>query len=212
MERFKNLDESKQMRILNAALQEFAEHGYEQASTNRIVKQAGIGKGMLFYYFNSKQELYQYLISYSIETIRDHYIRRIDSNEADVIKRWKQATRIKMEALAEHPYVFMFMGTLLLAHETDLPAGLETRVAEAQRLAYTKLYENVDTSLFRTDIDVDKAFHLIRWSIEGYQNELESRLKGQKMSNIDLEPYWEEFYEYLDVLRTIFYKKEENEK
>lgn len=212
MERFKNLDESKQMRILNAALQEFAEHGYEQASTNRIVKQAGIGKGMLFYYFNSKQELYQYLISYSIETIRDHYIRRIDSNEADVIKRWKQATRIKMEALAEHPYVFMFMGTLLLAHETDLPAGLETRVAEVQRLAYTKLYENVDTSLFRTDIDVDKAFHLIRWSIEGYQNELESRLKGQKMSNIDLEPYWEEFYEYLDVLRTIFYKKEENEK
>ena len=54
MEKFNSLDEEKRQKILDAALMEFAEHGYEKASTNRIVKEAGIGKGMLFYYFKSK--------------------------------------------------------------------------------------------------------------------------------------------------------------
>ncbi|MGK7378723.1 TetR/AcrR family transcriptional regulator [Planococcus sp. 1R117A] len=57
MEKFKNLENKKKQTILNAALQEFAENGYQQASTNRIVKNAGIGKGMLFYYLESKRQL-----------------------------------------------------------------------------------------------------------------------------------------------------------
>lgn len=45
---FKNLDETKQKRILNAALKKFAENGYEQGSTNQIIKDAGIAKGTSF--------------------------------------------------------------------------------------------------------------------------------------------------------------------
>nr|WP_316047273.1 helix-turn-helix domain-containing protein [Planococcus glaciei] len=41
MEKFINLDDKKKQKILDAALQEFAEHGYQQASTNRIVKKSG---------------------------------------------------------------------------------------------------------------------------------------------------------------------------
>lgn len=66
---FQNLDNIKQSRILNAALQEFAENGYEQASTNQIVKNAGIGKGILFYYFKTKKDLYQYLIDHAINNM-----------------------------------------------------------------------------------------------------------------------------------------------
>lgn len=72
--RFESLEESKQHKIRQAALEEFAAHGYEKASTNRIVKAAGIGKGMLFYYFTSKQELYEYLVKYSLEFIQSQYL------------------------------------------------------------------------------------------------------------------------------------------
>ncbi|MER2064628.1 MAG: helix-turn-helix domain-containing protein, partial [Alkalibacterium sp.] len=60
---FLSLDKSKQEKILNAAFQEFSDKGYQQASTNRIAKQAGIGKGTLFYYFGNKEKLFQYLIN-----------------------------------------------------------------------------------------------------------------------------------------------------
>lgn len=75
-----------------------------------------------------------------------------------------------------------------------------------------KLYDNIDKTLFWDDIDIDKAFQLIRWSIEGYQYELINRLKGQKMTSIDLDPYLEEFYEYVEILKTVFYKQEGDEK
>ena len=69
----------------------------------------------------------------------------------------------------------------------------------------------IDKTLFREDVDVDKAFQLIQWSIDGYQNNLLQQLKGKKLSDINFDPYWDEFFGYLAVLKTAFYKNEEGE-
>ena len=54
---FLELDQNKQERITEAAIKEFARFGYENSSTNRIVKECDISKGSLFKYFESKEEL-----------------------------------------------------------------------------------------------------------------------------------------------------------
>ncbi|GGE24294.1 TetR family transcriptional regulator [Marinithermofilum abyssi] len=203
---FSQLEPSKQQRIINAALAEFAEYGYEQASTNRIVREAGIGKGMLFYYFNSKKELYHYLIDYGLDFLINEYLSLIDDHEPDFIERYKQAARIKMKAYAKNPHVFHFLGSILLNQEVELPDDLAKRLAEIKKLGHSKIYDHIDQTLFRNDVDADKVFKIIRWAMEGYEKELLDRLKGQKLSSIDFKPYWDEFYEYLDILKTSFYK------
>lgn len=211
-ETFKNLDESKQYRILNAALQEFAENGYAQASTNKIIKSAGIGKGMLFHYFNNKKDLYEYLIDYAINVMQYEYFILIDINESDFIERMKQIARIKADYLAKHPYVGYFIGTVLVNNKESMPAELEIRLEHLRKTGNEILYKNIDKTLFRDDVDVEKAFRLIRWAIEGYQNELIQQFKGKKLSHVDLQPYWDEFYEYMDVLKTSFYRGREDAK
>jgi len=203
---FNSLEESKRQRILNAALKEFAENGYEQASTNRIVKNAGIGKGMLFYYFNSKKELFQYLIDYSMDVTVNEFLNLIDTTESDFIDRMKQVSELKMKLISDNPDIMNFMGTLILTQELELPEDLITRMGELKKLGNAKLYDNIDTSLFRDDVDVNKIYQLIKWSIEGYQNELTNRLKGQTMSSIDMGPLWDEYYEYLEIMKKSFYK------
>lgn len=47
--KFINLEAEKRERIINAALKEFAQKGYDKASTNEIIKEAGISKGSLFF-------------------------------------------------------------------------------------------------------------------------------------------------------------------
>ena len=42
---FLNLPDEKRQTIINAAIEEFAEYGLENASTNRIVANSGISKG-----------------------------------------------------------------------------------------------------------------------------------------------------------------------
>lgn len=66
--KFFSLEPDKRERIINAALNEFARNGYGKASTNEIIKEAGISKGSLFNYFNNKKELYLFLLGYELRS------------------------------------------------------------------------------------------------------------------------------------------------
>ena len=44
------MDEEKKQKIINASIEEFSK-GYSLASTNEIVRKAGVSKGLLFHYF-----------------------------------------------------------------------------------------------------------------------------------------------------------------
>ena len=59
---FFNLPEEKRERVIQVALEEFAQHGYAQASVSRMVRRAGIAKGSIYQYFDDKKDLYLYLI------------------------------------------------------------------------------------------------------------------------------------------------------
>src|ERR1041384_8406781 len=59
---FLNLPTEKREAIMNAAVEEFAEYGLENASTNRIVKNSGIAKGSFYQYFDDKQDVFMHLL------------------------------------------------------------------------------------------------------------------------------------------------------
>ncbi len=60
--RFFKLPEEKRTRILDIAAEEFAVHGFEGASINRIIENTGMSKGSLYYYFNDKEDLYSVVV------------------------------------------------------------------------------------------------------------------------------------------------------
>lgn len=62
---FERLPDEKREKVILFSMKEFAEYGYELASTNRIVANLRISKGSLFKYFNSKLSLYMYLVKYA---------------------------------------------------------------------------------------------------------------------------------------------------
>lgn len=203
---FSGLEPAKQERILNAAFLEFTEHGYEQASTNRIVKAAGIGKGMLFYYFRSKQELFIFLTEYALNYVVTEYLNRLDENESDFIEKCKTFAQVKSEALAKAPHIFNFIASVHLKGEIPLPNELEARILEAREMTGKKLYANIDMTLFRDDIPAEKCFKLIQWSLEGYSAELTRRYSGRKLQAADMAASTAEFYEILAILRKLYYK------
>ena len=56
--RFARLPPERRHAVLQAAAQEFAEHGFESASLNRILEGAGVSKGSFYYYFDDKADLF----------------------------------------------------------------------------------------------------------------------------------------------------------
>jgi AcrR family transcriptional regulator len=55
--RRERLDDTKWARLVNAAIAEFAEHGFKSASYNRIIERSGLSKGTVYYYFDNKNSL-----------------------------------------------------------------------------------------------------------------------------------------------------------
>src|SRR6516165_8337004 len=55
--RFQRAPVEKREAVLDSAAKEFAAHGYEDASVNRILLAAGFSKGAFYYYFDDKADL-----------------------------------------------------------------------------------------------------------------------------------------------------------
>jgi AcrR family transcriptional regulator len=65
--------------LLNAALEVFAERGYEDASVNEVAERAGFSKGALYWHFSSKDDLFYALLE---ERILEPWRRAIESLES----------------------------------------------------------------------------------------------------------------------------------
>lgn len=62
---FFNLPKEKIDKIIEVALDEFANFSYDNASINRIVEGAEIAKGSFYQYFEDKKDLYEYIVEES---------------------------------------------------------------------------------------------------------------------------------------------------
>jgi TetR/AcrR family transcriptional regulator len=80
-------------RILDAAAREFAAHGLAGARTEAIAAAAGVNKALLYYYFNSKDALYQ-------AALEDIAARVRDTTMATLLKDASPGERILRAALS----------------------------------------------------------------------------------------------------------------
>ena len=99
IERFNHIDinNEKVKRIVNSALEEFSKNDFDKASTNNIVKGAGISRGLLYHYFKDKQDLYDFLIDFAIEIVMKALEEKAIWEEGDLLEKIKQAAIIKIE-------------------------------------------------------------------------------------------------------------------
>ena len=66
-EKFFELKKEKQDRMINGAMKVFARNGYKRASTDDMVKEAGVSKGLWFHYFGNKLGLYDFIADYAVK-------------------------------------------------------------------------------------------------------------------------------------------------
>ena len=108
-EKFFDLKKEKQDRMINAALKVFASNGYKHASTDDIVTEAGISKGLLFHYFGSKLGLYTFLFDYSTRFLKLELTTGVLSSADDYFEIRKQMEFAKMQVLKNYPYMQQFL-------------------------------------------------------------------------------------------------------
>jgi len=199
----KNMDVDKRERIINAALEEFSKNSFEKASTNNIVKNAGISKGLLFHYFDNKKNLHEFLENYVIRTVISTLQNELDWNESDFFNRIKQVAMIKGQLTLRFPNIFEFFTNIL--KDKDYKEISEYRENFAPGLLEKVYIHNVDYSKFKPGLDMEKTMKIINWVIEKYSLELlDNMITGNKQW--DYKEISEDFDKYMDILREAFYR------
>jgi AcrR family transcriptional regulator len=104
---FLNLPEAKQARIIEAALAEFADKGYPQASLNTIVARSGIAKGSLYQYFADKTGIFLYIFDFAISLVRRLLIQVKESSlEEDFFIRLEKSLLAGVAFIQQHPKIY----------------------------------------------------------------------------------------------------------
>ncbi|TYR73929.1 TetR/AcrR family transcriptional regulator [Rossellomorea vietnamensis] len=205
-EKFFSLEQEKQDRILNAALKEFAQKGFKNASTNEIVKEAKISKGLIFHYFNNKKDLYLFLFDHFVQMLIDKMKREVDWEIKDIFDRHMEMSSVKIKMFHQYPHVFDYFNGIFFEEDPVIHLELEKRKNEFLSNNYKEMMGDIDTSKFREGIDVEKAKDIITWSLEGFSNKTQAKVKGMGLKEIGIEETILEMEEYLKVLKKSFYK------
>ncbi|OKP72301.1 TetR family transcriptional regulator [Paenibacillus sp. P3E] len=204
--KFLNLSKDKQDRIINAALREFALKGYQNASTNEIVKQAGISKGLLFHYFNNKKDLYLFLFDYFIEMLMEEIHAHIDWDQRDIFIKYRNVAILKFGLFQKYPNAFEFIKRVYPEDSSEVKPDLENRKKEFLNKGYKDLFGDIDLTPFKEGIDIEKAVNIIYWTMEGFAYRLQAQTASVPVSQIQLEDIIAELDVYSEMLRHSFYQ------
>jgi TetR/AcrR family transcriptional regulator len=201
-----NLPEDKKEKIITASLQEFSVKGYQQASTNTITHNAGISKGLLFHYFGSKKKLFLWLVDYCLALGQQWYREKKVTLSSDVVERVLEIGFLKLEYFHQHQLESLFLATAFMDPPPELQEEMafriKTRTAEALKL----LYGDVDMSLFKEDIDKNKAMEMLMITMEGLRQKYSKLYKGQWDTNA-AEKSLKDFRDYMEIFKYGAYKQ-----
>lgn len=199
-DKFFNLKREKQDRFINAALKIFSEHGYQKASTDDMVKEAGISKGLLFHYFGSKLGLYEFVYNYSTKLFMMEYGGIISSDKVDFFEVQKQMELAKRNIMVSYPYMNIFLEKAFREESFDVLSVVASSMDQySDELA--RIYSQADISNFKEGIDPSAILKMCLFVSDGVLNE------QFRNGRIDPDEYYAEVVAYLEVLKQNLYKE-----
>src|ERR1700723_3664111 len=106
-------------RILDAALGEFSTHGLAGARTDRIANSAGVNKALLYYYFDSKENLYLAAFEMISDKIRERtlavFLRESSPGERVLRSALEHFDRI----LTQHEFQSLMQQEMIRLHKGE---------------------------------------------------------------------------------------------
>jgi len=108
-ERREREEKARLATILVAAENIFSEHGYYQARMDDIAEAAELAKGTLYYYFNSKDEIFLHLLERESKRVHEEIQKRI-SEESSFLEALEEAMEFYLEYFEKnHGFMKMFL-------------------------------------------------------------------------------------------------------
>ena len=165
--------EAKRSRIIETAMQQFAEHGYQAARVGDMAASLGIAKGSIFQHFGSKDGLFFEAYKRAVCSFPKYLDVPADVRAAgffEVLNYWLVRTE-NMLREDRIPYRISLLGN----YSTDLVLRREINRFLATEdpygtVAFVRF--GIERGELRKDMDVEMIVSILDWTIERFQDAL----------------------------------------
>ena len=197
--KFFDLKKEKQDRMINAALKVFALQGYRHASTDDIVREAAISKGLLFHYFESKLGLYHFIYDYSVRYMNLELKSTVDAKETDLFEVVRQTECAKMHAMRGYPYMQQFLNRSMAEDSYEALLSIEEKRVSLEE-TYAAIHEQIDYEALPASVDGEKLRKMLDFTIKG--------LMTERFQNASFQPemLYREICDYIDMMKQLVYR------
>ena len=200
-DKFFDLKKEKQDKMINGAMQVFASKGYKLASTDDMVKVAGVSKGLWFHYFVNKAGLYTFISDYCVKYLNMELAVNLSLNRTDYFDILYTVEETKAQVAKIYPFVPMMIQSMEDEKDEEI-----VEVAKSRLLPYT---EKVNEALEKfTDEKLAKGVTrelldmTVGYTIKGL------REKAYQNGEFDSDKYLSDIRDYFEMMKNIVYSNE----
>lgn len=159
--------EDKRTDIINAAAMVFSRDGFHGAKMEDIAKEANVGKGTIYGYFDSKEELFKEMVRYTADEYKDG-MEKVLKTEKTMREKMIGLFKYHGEFLNKH----LDIAKVIMSEQEVLPREMKKEMIEDNiglfKMIERTLKEGIEKGELRDDLDIELASLCIIGSISQF--------------------------------------------
>lgn len=128
-EDFEKIKEASREKILRAAFKLFAQKGYSTTSVESIAQKARISKGLVYHYFDGKEDILKGIFSILMQTLNQFMLESLELSPKEYINKM---VKYSFQFIVQQAQTNRFM--IALAVQPKVTAGIKKEMEKARKV------------------------------------------------------------------------------
>ncbi|MBM7624516.1 TetR/AcrR family transcriptional regulator [Sporohalobacter salinus] len=159
---------SKKEKLIQSAIEKFSQQGYHQTSVSEIADRAGVAKGTVYWYFDSKKELFWNIILSDVEKINNYILTKVNEGNEGAIKKLRQVIRLHLNFFKDRKDVARMIKESSVTSDSYFHKRIDSLRTEAINNISKIIKTGQENGEFITNIDSKELANFILGSINSY--------------------------------------------
>lgn len=189
-------NQQTRQKIIDSALQEFSKKGYGASSVNTICSDGGVSKGIVYHYFDTKDDIYLTCVEMCFRTLTDYIKDNLSLEGKNTTEQLEAYFNIRLSFFCAWPIYQRLFCNAVMMPPLHLKEAIRARRAEFDELNITILNHMISPLKLRPGISKDEVIETFRQ----YQDYINAKFQVNDAENIDINMRERSCQRALDIL------------
>lgn len=141
--------EAKNKQIIDVAIEMFSNKGFQQTTVQEIAEAAGVGKGTIYRFFESKEDLVSSLVEFAIDDVAGA-VREAIREMSDPVEKLQTIITTEVDYYDQHRNLAKFLVREVLGYRSTFEAHVKQIWSKRGTLVEEVIRDGVASSAFKT--------------------------------------------------------------